>query len=154
MLLCELPLLKLFTQKFREDNQLLFSAIDDYPIDLTRVIGPDFYKNRFSGILPNRSAQRQAVLKKMGVDFERRLTSREIEILKLLLLGYSAGKVATQIHLSKRTVEHHIERIKDSLGCDSKAELIQKGIELERIGCLVDLKKNHPKDDIFLVQSV
>lgn len=134
MLLCELPLLKLFSEKFKEENASLFSVLDDHQINLAEVMGPVFYQNRFAAAFPNRSAQRAGLLEKMGVT--GRLTAREVEVIKLVLLGYSSGKIAPQIYLSKRTVEHHIERIKLRLGCDSKAELIQKARELERLGFL------------------
>jgi len=141
MMLCELQMLKLFTRKFQDENRSLFSVLDDHQINLAEIIGPRFYQNRFS-VVPNRHAQRKAFLQKMGIDCNSPLTSREIEVEKLLLLGLSASKVAQEVYLAKRTVEHHIERIKDKLGCGSKTELIQKARELEQFGFLNNLGMN------------
>jgi len=139
MLLNELPMLRLFIKKFRDENEGVFRAAEENQMDLGGLLGPVFYQNSMPAV--QRPIARQAFLKKMGIDVDAVLSLREIEVIKLLLEGYSAGKIAPQIHLSRRTVEHHVERIKDKLGCDSKEQLIQKARELERFGILAHLKE-------------
>jgi DNA-binding CsgD family transcriptional regulator len=58
------------------------------------------------------------------------LTTKEHELLKLFLTGYTMRQAAEEINLSRRTVEDYLERIKNKLHCDSKSELITKSIEL------------------------
>jgi HD-GYP domain-containing protein (c-di-GMP phosphodiesterase class II) len=44
------------------------------------------------------------------------LTSREVELLRLLAGGLSRREVATQLYLSEHTVRHHLEHIYDKIG--------------------------------------
>ncbi len=132
MLINELPLINLFINKFRLENRRIFSKLDDNKVDLAKLVGPDFHVETLPAI--PKCCGRQVFLRKMGIECGELLSPREVEVMKLLLLGYSAGKIAPQIYLSKRTVEHHIERIKQKLGCESRAELIQKARELEAFG--------------------
>jgi DNA-binding NarL/FixJ family response regulator len=53
------------------------------------------------------------------------ITNREKDILNLLACGHTARKIAETLSLSPRTVEHHIENIKNKTGAANKAELIQ-----------------------------
>ncbi len=129
-LLSELHLLRLFTKKFREDNPKLFSLVEDNQIDIAKLIGPAFYESSLE--TKSSSVAKSIFLENMGLRTD--LSDREQEVVKFLLNGYSAGKMASKLFLSKRTVEHHIERIKEKLSCFSKAELIQKGRELEHLG--------------------
>jgi len=133
-ILNEIGLVRPFVNKFREQNRLVFSKLEDNSIDLIGLIGPAFYEK--STPLSPKLAKKRAFLQKLGIDCRDDLTQREVEVIRLLLQGYSAGKIAPQLFLSKRTVEHHMERIKEKLGCESKTELIQKARELERYGCL------------------
>jgi DNA-binding CsgD family transcriptional regulator len=52
------------------------------------------------------------------------LTRKESDILRLVLRGRSAREIGDIIHRSPRTVEHHIENIKNKSGISSKADLI------------------------------
>jgi len=67
------------------------------------------------------------------------LSSIELNVMNLLLEGYSAAQIALRLFRSSRTVEHHIERIKEKLGCCSKGELIQKARKMERFNCFKQL---------------
>ncbi len=130
LLLQELPLLKLFTKKFRGNNQSIFSHMEDCQVNLIDLLGPAFNQNCLQD---PPSHARELLLKQMKIEIGGALTPREVEILRLLLKGYSAGQTARQLSRSHRTVEHHIERIKMKLLCSSKSELIQKAKELESI---------------------
>ncbi len=129
MLLGDLPLLKLFTRKLRENYGLFFSNLEDHQLDLVQHMGSVFYDKCLQQ--PRHSRAKRKFLLQLGVDCDNPLSSQEVKVLRLLLEGFSAGKVAPQIYLSKRTVEHHIERMKAKLGCVTKSELIQKARELE-----------------------
>lgn len=56
------------------------------------------------------------------------LTKREVEVLKLLLYGYTNKLVATQLHISIRTVESHVDAIKQKLGCQHKHQILKQAI--------------------------
>lgn len=56
------------------------------------------------------------------------LTPRQQEVLFFLLRGKRAIDIAELLHLSKRTVEGHIESLKDKFNCANKTSLIEKAI--------------------------
>ena len=44
------------------------------------------------------------------------LTSRELEILRLLLVGYTNKAIAAEIYISEKTVEFHLDNIYTKIG--------------------------------------
>jgi len=52
------------------------------------------------------------------------LSDRELEVLRLLTLGYTNGEIARLLYLSTRTVESHRSHILRKVGCTSRAELV------------------------------
>jgi len=50
------------------------------------------------------------------------LSRREIEVLRLVAEGRTAGEIATQLFISSRTAEHHIQHIYTKIGVDNRAE--------------------------------
>jgi DNA-binding NarL/FixJ family response regulator len=61
------------------------------------------------------------------------LTDRELEILRLLATPRSPAQIASELFLSKKTVQNHISAIYRKLGVRSRAEAIVKGMELHLI---------------------
>jgi DNA-binding NarL/FixJ family response regulator len=61
------------------------------------------------------------------------LTDRELEILRLLATPKSPAQIASQLFLSKKTVQNHISAIYRKLGVRSRSEAIVKGMELHLI---------------------
>jgi DNA-binding CsgD family transcriptional regulator len=57
------------------------------------------------------------------------LSKREIDVLRFLIRGKTAIEIAAILGLSKRTVEHHLENMKEKLHVNSRSELIEKVIE-------------------------
>jgi len=49
------------------------------------------------------------------------LSRREIEVLRLLADGRTSGEIATQLFISSRTAEHHIQNIYTKIGVSSRA---------------------------------
>jgi DNA-binding CsgD family transcriptional regulator len=125
-----LPLLRHFISCFKKEFKQLSSAFTEEQCDLASLIGPTFYQPA------NKSLDRSRTnfLRSMGVSMEVPLKSRDIEVIEGLHKGYSASKMADELHLSKRTIEHRLERLKEKLDCSSKAELIQKTKTLESLG--------------------
>lgn len=52
------------------------------------------------------------------------LTTRELEILKLVIFGHGAKKIGLLLKISNRTVEKYIENLKNKFNCRKKTELI------------------------------
>ncbi len=124
-LLNELPLLQLFIKEFKKEIGV--EVLRDNYVDIASMIGPSFYE------APKQAAPnlRETILGKMKIKVENPFTERESEVIDLLLDGNSAPQIADELIISKRTVEHHIERIKDKLDCYSKSELIKKLREMK-----------------------
>ncbi len=119
-LLNELPLLDIFIREYKKEIKT--EILQENFVDVASLIGPSFFEAAKTSV-PN---LRQMVLGKMKVKVENPFTERESEVIELLLDGNSAPQIADELFISKRTVEHHVERIKDKLDCYSKSELIQK----------------------------
>ena len=62
------------------------------------------------------------------------LSPREVEILRLIALGYTSAEIAGQLHLSRRTVETHRARIFDKLDIRTRAELVRYALDRHLIG--------------------
>ncbi|MFC1808571.1 response regulator [Candidatus Omnitrophota bacterium] len=56
------------------------------------------------------------------------LTKREKEILRLIAKGLPNKKIAAQLHISIRTVEHHRSNLSDKLGLKNTAALVTYAI--------------------------
>jgi two-component system response regulator NreC len=55
---------------------------------------------------------------------EEPLTPREVEVLRLITLGYTSVEIANTLGLSPRTIESHRARIHRALGLTTRAELV------------------------------
>jgi two-component system response regulator NreC len=53
------------------------------------------------------------------------LSAREVEVLRLLVLGYTRKEIADQLQLSVRTVESHRARIQQKLSLPTRAGLVR-----------------------------
>lgn len=58
-----------------------------------------------------------------------RFTFREAQCLHFFLNNYSAEKTSKQLHISRKTVECHIARIKVKLQCKDRTEITNKAID-------------------------
>ena len=52
------------------------------------------------------------------------LSGREVQILRLIALGYTSREIADQLRLSRRTIESHRSRIHQKLGLATRADLV------------------------------
>ena len=57
------------------------------------------------------------------------LTDREVEVLRLIALGFTNSEIAEQLHLSVRTVESHRAHILFKLRFSSRAQLVRYALE-------------------------
>jgi len=108
-----LNFLKNFSTTFRINAAALISTADAYRIQ------PHY---------PQRDAEDPFCLQQnrdASYTQLEKLTRRETEIASILLTGKTAVEISEQLHISRRTVEHHIENIKDKFHCRKKSELMQ-----------------------------
>lgn len=133
-LINELSIFQRFAKKFKVTNQFLFDQLDENLCDLKDMIGVTFFEKPALR-MPNLSTRRQ-LLMDLNIETGERLSATESEILKYVLMGYSSSQIGQETYRSRRTVEHHVERIKDKLRCTTKSELIQKGIDLQSLKCI------------------
>jgi DNA-binding NarL/FixJ family response regulator len=58
------------------------------------------------------------------------VTRRQAEVLALLGLGLSDADIAARLHLSAKTVGHHVSAILDKLAAGSRGEAVHRGRQL------------------------
>jgi two-component system, NarL family, response regulator NreC len=73
-------------------------------------------------VSPRVAAGLEALERGAGKDI---LNGREMEILRLIALGFTSREIADKLHLSRRTVETHRSRIHSKLGLATRAELVR-----------------------------
>lgn len=129
-LLNELPLLKQFIKQFHEENNKIFKIIYDNQVDLASHIGSAFYENAMQSSMQK---NRDDFLRKIGFERLLSLSHQEKRVLKELASGFPAQHIAKGLFLSKRTIEHYIENIRNKLSIDSRVELIEKAKEFAAI---------------------
>ena len=59
------------------------------------------------------------------------LSRRELEVLRLLADGRTSGEIATQLFISPRTAEHHVQNIYTKIGVSSRAAATRWAIQHE-----------------------
>jgi len=57
------------------------------------------------------------------------LTSRQIEVLALIVEGLSNAEIATRLFISARTVDHHVAAILAKLEVHSRAEAVSRALQ-------------------------
>jgi two-component system, NarL family, response regulator NreC len=60
---------------------------------------------------------------------ESALTERELEVLRLLALGYTNAEIARQMYISPRTVETHRANLQTKLGRAGRPELVRYALD-------------------------
>jgi DNA-binding NarL/FixJ family response regulator len=57
------------------------------------------------------------------------LTQRELEVLRLVALGYTTAEIGNQLSLSTRTIEHHRANLRDKIGAHTRADISRYAAE-------------------------
>jgi DNA-binding NarL/FixJ family response regulator len=57
------------------------------------------------------------------------LSDRELQVFRLIGSGFGTSRVASELHLSVKTIETHRQRIKHKLGLANGTELTQRAVE-------------------------
>ena len=74
------------------------------------------------------------------LDYSTLLSSRELQILELVVKGMSNQKIAQQLEISKRTVDNHISNILKKTSTDNRVELVRWALQwgkacLDNVNC-------------------
>jgi DNA-binding CsgD family transcriptional regulator len=69
------------------------------------------------------------------------LSRREIEVLRLVADGLSAAEIATQLFISARTAEHHIQNIYTKIGVSNRAAATRWAVEHQVVGSTAPARK-------------
>ncbi len=124
LILNQIPLIKKFIIYFNNELSFLIADVLNNRIDISKEISP--IKNAVPKIEISRK-DKFNFLSKLGEKNEFiqqvQLTKREIECLKYYIRGKSSQLIAPKLSISKRTVEHYLENIKNKFGCMNKSEL-------------------------------
>lgn len=134
-----LPLLKKFNQYFVEETRSLLKNIDNNLINLPVALGSKYYKLPESFGYSMGGKEKNSFLKSIGCPLEQdlvKLTTRERELLKLTLNGYTANYIANELDLSRKTVENYLATLKEKLDCSTKSELINVAKHYAEYGTL------------------
>lgn len=66
------------------------------------------------------------------------LSDREIEIIELVTAGLTNEDIATQLEISKRTVDNHISNILKKTGTDNRVTLVRWALQWGKV-CIDDI---------------
>ena len=115
-----LPLLYKFADYFLREADPIIEKMKAEGFNMAQLRGDAFFHR--SPLLPlsARDKLEEEFLKAISP-----LSSRERECLHLFQKGHSAQATAAILKLSRRTIEHYFENIKDKLGCSSKWDLLR-----------------------------
>ena len=122
------------------DTQIVAMTMEDNPVFAQHALAAGalgfVLKERADSELPRgrpaaaaaRSTSARSVAARLGAlrrsITDGELTSREVEVLRLIALGYTSVEIAGKLHISPRTVESHRARIHSKLGLATRAELV------------------------------
>ncbi|MBX9585811.1 MAG: LuxR C-terminal-related transcriptional regulator [Gammaproteobacteria bacterium] len=110
----------------KENNIPKTAALSD-KIDLIKILNEENCK-----LFPSEHKNKSNKLTGLKINNIRvRLTHREAQVLDHLKQGKTAKETGREIFLSQRTVETHLENIKNKTGCKTKLELMSKIIHFE-----------------------
>lgn len=91
----------------------------------TVMAGENYYSEEIERIL-----LKKQTFKNVKTNYLPILTSREIDVLKLLIKGLSSKEIANQLFLSAKTVEFHRSNLLMKFDVKNVAELIAESIKL------------------------
>jgi DNA-binding NarL/FixJ family response regulator len=66
------------------------------------------------------------------------LSDREVEIIELITAGLTNEQIATQLAISKRTVDNHISNVLKKTGADNRVALVRWALQWGKV-CLNDI---------------
>lgn len=119
-----------FIRYFREEAKDLITNVYENQIHIAPHCGEDFHRVLITDAAQLKLKNINCFLEMIGevdrIDFLPDFTRRELDCVHGYLRGLSARQLADELKISKRTVEHYLENVKDKLCCRSRAELFER----------------------------
>ncbi len=122
-----------------DDNERVFQAICDGATGYILKKTPpekilDFIREAINGGAPMTPTIARQVLKLFSLPFQHKkdlltLTSREQDVLTLLVRGFSYKMISSELTISIETVRSHIKHIYEKLHVNSKSEAVAKALQ-------------------------
>lgn len=84
---------------------------------------------RVGDVVGSASQQYTVEMVDAGVRKAVTFTARQMEILRLLVRGFSPSQAARNLGISRRTVEHHLEKARERTGIETTTQLLLKVAE-------------------------
>jgi two-component system response regulator NreC len=109
-----------FAQRALAAGALGFVSKDHADTDLPEAVRAAARDEEY--LSPSVTARLAALHRSLTND---KLTVREVEVLRLIALGYTTVEIARKLRLSPRTIETHREHIHRKLGVRTRAELVR-----------------------------
>ena len=129
------PEVKVLILSMHDDDDYILDALDAGAMGyLTKDTGEDeiikaihsianeqmYYSSSISSILAKKLLVKSKVL-----DTTKRLTERELEVLVLIVNGFSNKEIATKLFVSKRTVDNHRTNIMKKIDAKNTADIVR-----------------------------
>lgn len=97
---------------------------------LHKELSPDELREALNKIALGERAISSQIAEKIGV-LPAEFTDREFQLFRLLIQGLNTKEVASQLHISPRTVEKHRENLFKKAGVQNIAQLMELGFRLK-----------------------
>lgn len=122
-----------------DDNDRIFRAICDgasgYMLKKTRPEKMlDYIREAVNGGAPMSPSVARQVLEIFAKPYTKRkemelLTPRELDVLRLLVKGYSYKMIAGELDIALETIRSHIKKIYEKLQVNSKSEAVARALQ-------------------------
>lgn len=135
-------LLQSFVDYWIKNTQDIYQKLNEDAVNMRQLRGEKAFCAPYEQALPCSNELNYAFLKLLRQDIELlraldSLSTREREILQACLEGKTAIQTGKELHISRRTVENHLESVKGKFQVLTKAELraagqrlLQQGIQI------------------------
>ncbi len=124
-----------FLQEWSEHSK----KMEPYLLNLGDLMGSHFHKVNPNLFSHTEKEKIQKLMRQMGLldaFTDIQLTKRESDCILQLLKGKSAREISEALGITKRTVEHYLENIKQKFNCLNKSELFAIAQELKNFNLL------------------
>ncbi len=132
-------LLKSFANHFKTEMSSTIANMNEEGIFLPQLKGKDFFANQSISTEIDH-VSRLGFYKDIGLkcDFEMfdKLTSRELDCLRLLLEEKSAKETGVALGISRRTVESYLDNIKAKFSCWGKYDILKIARTFRDVGLI------------------
>jgi DNA-binding NarL/FixJ family response regulator len=81
------------------------------------------------------SAARRELRHQAAADRPAGLSRREVEVLRLVAAGRSTSDIATELFISSKTADHHIQHIYAKIGASNRATATRWALEHKLPSC-------------------